>query len=182
MSESGQNTPSTPDIAVLAANLRAAQKPVKQAYRDDPTKAIVPTRASAVVDQATVSATFTSAAGDIVAGIHPAGGGTGALACSADILLQALAGCAGVTLAAVATSMGITLHRADVTATGQWDARGTLGVDRNAPVGVTGIEITVDLDSDADEKQVATLLDLTERYCVVAQTLTTPTEVSIRRA
>lgn len=170
----------TVDVAALGSELRAAQRPLKQRYREDPASALVTAHASAVVDQSAFGAQI--AGGDVVAGLHPAGGGDGSLACSADILLQALVGCAGVTLSAVATSMGIALRRAEVSATGTWDARGTLGVDREAPVGVTGIEVSVDLDTDADDAQVAKLLELTERYCVVAQTLSAPAPVRVRRA
>lgn len=170
------------DLGALAEDLRARQGPLKQGYRDDPASALVESRATATVDQASISATIAAPGGALVAGLHPAGGGDGTQACSADIVLQAFVGCAGVTLAAVATSMGIELRRAELTATAHWDARGTLGVDRTVPVGLTDIDLVVDLDTDADESQRAKLVELTERYCVVAQTLVAPPPVTVRLA
>ncbi|MCK0112619.1 OsmC family protein [Ornithinimicrobium sp. F0845] len=168
--------------AAAAAALRARQKPVKTRYREDPDSALTPSTATARVDQAGLTATVGTWAGDVVAGLHPAAGGDGTQACSGDILLQALVACAGVTLSSVATALGVELRSATVTANGTWDARGTLGVDREAPVGLTGIELLFALDTDADEDKVTRLLELTERYCVVAQTLHDPPELSIRRA
>ena len=169
------------DISPAAA-LRERQRPLKAAYRDDPESALTPSTATARVDQAALTATVPTWAGDVVAGLHPAAGGDGTLACSGDILLQALVACAGVTLASVATALGVELRSATVTAHGTWDARGTLGVDRDAPVGLTEVELVVALDTDADEASVARLLELTERYCVVAQTLTSPPPLTVRRA
>ncbi|RIK15850.1 MAG: osmotically inducible protein OsmC [Acidobacteria bacterium] len=169
------------DISPAAA-LRERQRPLKAAYRDDPASALTPSTATARVDQAALTATVPTWAGDVVAGLHPAAGGDGTRACSGDILLQALVACAGVTLASVATALGVELRSATVTAHGTWDARGTLGVDRDAPVGLTEVELVVDLDTDADEAAVARLLELTERYCVVAQTLTSPPPLTVRRA
>ncbi|WP_228255000.1 OsmC family protein [Ornithinimicrobium avium] len=164
-----------------AAALRERQRPLKTAYRDDPASALTPSTATARVDQRALTATVPTWAGDVVAGLHPAAGGDGTQACSGDILLQALVACAGVTLSSVATALGVELRSAVVTADGTWDARGTLGVDRAAPVGLTGVELFFDLDTDADEATVARLLELTERYCVVAQTLVSPPALTVRR-
>ncbi|WP_131104682.1 OsmC family protein [Ornithinimicrobium sufpigmenti] len=164
-----------------AADLRERQRPLKAAYREDPASAVQTSTATAVVDQQALTATVGTWAGDVVAGLHPATGGDGTEACSGDIILQALVACAGVTLASVATALGIEVRSASVTANGTWDARGTLAVDRDAPVGLTDIELVVDVDTDADEEKVARLLELTERYCVVARTLAEPPEVRVRR-
>lgn len=164
-----------------AHDLRERQRPLKAAYREDPATAVQTSTATAAVDQGALTATVGTWAGDVVAGLHPATGGDGTQACSADIVLQALVACAGVTLASVATALGIEVRAASVTAHGTWDARGTLAIDREAPVGLTEIDLVVDLDTDADEAQVARLLELTERYCVVARTLTEPPEVRVRR-
>lgn len=115
----------------------------------------------------------------VEAGLHPATGGDGGTACSADMLLEALVGCAGVTLRAVATALNIPLRNARIRAEGDLDFRGTLGVSKDVPVGFKQIRLHVDLDTDATEEQVATLLRLTERYCVVYQTLSHPTEISV---
>lgn len=165
-----------------AAPLRDRQRPLKAAYREDPAAAVVVSTATATVDQDGLTATVPTWAGDVVAGLHPSTGGDGTQACSADLVLQALVACAGVTLASVATALGVHLRSASVTAHGTWDARGTLAVDRDAPVGLTGVELVVDLDTDADEEKVARLLELTERYCVVARTLSDPPPVQVRRA
>lgn len=117
----------------------------------------------------------------VTAGLHPATGGDGTLACSGDMLLEALVACAGVTLRAVATAIGVELRDAMITADGDLDFRGTLGVARDARVGFTAIRLNFDLDTDATEEQIATLLKLTERYCVVYQTLRQPPEVLVRR-
>ncbi len=159
---------------MLAAELRDLQRPLKQQYREDPASARVPARAEAVVDVGTISCTVGDAT---VAGLHPAAGGAGTLSCSADLLLQALVACAGVTLASVATAMSVDIRSARVTADGHWDARGTLGVDRETAVGLTDITVTFDIDTDADAQTVARLVSLTERYCVIAQTLATPPAV-----
>lgn len=164
-----------------ATELRERQRPLKEAYREDPDSALTTSTATAAVDQPALTATVGTWAGDVVAGLHPATGGDGSQACSADIVLQALVACAGVTLASVATALGVELRAASVTAHGTWDARGTLAVDRDAPVGLTGIELVVEVDTDADEDRVARLLELTERYCVVARTLADPPEVRVRR-
>ncbi|MFC6422929.1 OsmC family protein [Ornithinimicrobium tianjinense] len=165
-----------------AAALRARQRPLKDRYQQDPASALTPSTATARVDQAALTATVATSAGDVVAGLHPATGGDGTQACSGDILLQALVACAGVTLSSVATAMGIELRLATVTANGTWDARGTLGVDRDAPVGLTGVDLVFDLDTDAAPDKVDRLLELTERYCVVARTLAEPPALTVRRS
>jgi uncharacterized OsmC-like protein len=167
--------------ALDAAGLRALQKPLKQRYRSEPTSALTPSRAVARLDGDGITATVGGWADDVIAGLHPATGGDGALACSADLLLQALAACAGVTLRSVATVMGVELRDAEVVVEGHWDARGTLGVDREAPVGLTDIGVTFRFDTDADEATADRLVQLAERYCVVAQTLRTPPPVTVRR-
>lgn len=169
-------------LADAAAALRERQRPIKAGYKEDPASAVVPTTATARVEQGALTATVGTWAGDVVAGLHPAAGGDGTQACSADILLQALVACAGVTLSSVATALGVELRSATVTANGTWDARGTLGVDREAPVGLTSVELLIDLDTDAEPEKVDRLLELTERFCVVAQTLAAPPPVSVRRA
>lgn len=156
-----------------AAALRELQAPIKQRYRDDPDSARVPARAEArLVDG--IACRVPGWAGDVVAGLHPAAGGDGSKACSADMLLEALVACAGVTLNSVATAMGVPLRGAVVRAEGAWDARGTLGVSRETPIGLTDIELTFELDTDADEPTRKRLVELTERYCVIYQTLRNP--------
>jgi uncharacterized OsmC-like protein len=150
--------------------LRELQAPLKQSYRDDPSAAII--TLSATGDLSDGIACSVDVGRQLVqAGLHPSTGGTGMLACSGDMLLQALVACAGVTLQAVATSLGFAVHGGAISATGQFDARGTLGVDRQAPVGLEDIHLTFTLDADLDDDQRETLLKLTERYCVVLQTL-----------
>ncbi len=155
-----------------AQELKALQAPLKQRYREDPATALVTLTASSRIG-AGVTCEVGTHTGPVVAGLHPATGGSGEEACSGDMLLQALVACAGVTLRAVATAMGIDLRAATVSAEGDLDFRGTLGVDREAPVGFREIRVTFDLDTDADAEQRATLVKLTERYCVVYQTLAT---------
>ncbi|WP_029137657.1 OsmC family protein [Nakamurella lactea] len=164
-----------------AAELRALQKPVKDAYRDDPAKATVRKTVEGRFTADGITCTVDTWAGPTRAGLHPATGGDGSDACSADMLLQALAACAGVTLRSVATAMGIELRDAVISASGTWDARGTLGVDRSVPVGFTAIELSFELDTDAEPAKVDKLLELTERYCVIAQTLQAPPTVTVAR-
>jgi uncharacterized OsmC-like protein len=150
--------------------LQALQTPLKERYRDDPNAAVVTMIAEGDVDSAAVSCSVQTGRELVEAGLHPASGGDGTLACSGDMLLQALVACAGVTLRAVATNRDIPLEGARVTAEGDLDFRGTLAVDRDAPVGFREIRLSFDLPSVPDEER-ATLLKLTERYCVVYQTL-----------
>lgn len=162
-----------------AATLRSLQAPLKARYRAAPESARVPARAEATLDQRGLSCLVSAAGRSVEAGLHPAAGGEGHLACSADLLLQALAACAGVTLTAVATAMGIELGGGRIIAEGEWDARGTLGVDRSVPVGLTEIRLTFALETDADPALLERLLATTERYCVILQTLRAPPSLSI---
>jgi uncharacterized OsmC-like protein len=150
--------------------LRAVQAPLKERYRDEPEAAVVTLSASGALGEG-VSCSVQTGRALAEAGLHPASGGDGSLLCSGDMLLEALVACAGVTLRAVATSMGIEVRSGTVTAEGDLDFRGTLGVDREAPVGFAAIRLGFDLDTDAPADQVAKLIELTERYCVVLQTL-----------
>jgi uncharacterized OsmC-like protein len=158
--------------------LRAVQEPLKDAYRQDPTQAVVTLRARGELGDEGISCSVDTGRALAVAGLHPATGGDGSLLCSGDMLLEALVACAGVTLRAVATSLGIPINGGTVHAEGDLDFRGTLAVDREAPVGFTSIRLSFELDSDVSEEQIATLLRLTERYCVVFQTLAHPIPVS----
>jgi uncharacterized OsmC-like protein len=153
-----------------ADTLRALQAPLKQRYRDDPEAAVVTLRASGEATDG-VSCKVETGRALVEAGLHPATGGDGSLACSGDMLLEALVACAGVTLRAVATAIGVDLRRAIVSAEGDLDFRGTLGVSKEVPVGFRDIRLRFDLDTDADGAQRADLIRLTERYCVVLQTL-----------
>ena len=150
--------------------LRALQAPLKERYRADPAAAMITLSASGTLDEGIACSVQTGRA-IAQAGLHPATGGDGSLLCSGDMLLEALVACAGVTLRAVATSLGISITAGTVRADGDLDFRGTLGVDREAPVGFSEIRLAFELDTDADAEQLATLQRLTERYCVVYQTL-----------
>jgi uncharacterized OsmC-like protein len=158
--------------------LRALQAPVKDLYREQPEVAVVTLRAQSRLDGG-VSCSVETGRALAKAGLHKATGGDGMLACSGDMLLQALVACAGVTLASVATALDIELRDATVTAEGDLDFRGTLGVSKEAPVGFRDIRLRFDLDTDASQEQRATLLRLTERYCVVYQTLRQPAAFQI---
>lgn len=160
--------------------LRAMQAPLKDRYRSDPAAAVVTLHASGSLDGEGIACRVETGRALVEAGLHPATGGSGLQACSGDMLLEALAACAGVTLRAVATALGITLRGGEVRVEGDLDFRGTLGVDRTAPVGFQAIRLDFQLDTDADEAALAKLLQLTERYCVVLQTIATPTAVEAR--
>ena len=162
-----------------AEELRASQAPLKQRYRDDPASALIPAHAEGTLDLDDVAIKVRSWHGDVTAGLHKAGGGSGELACSADMLLEAMVACAGVTLRAVATAMGVTIRSGKVSADGVWDARGTLGVDRSAPVGLTEVTLRFDIDCDADQARLERMIQTTERYCVILQTLKSPPKVSV---
>jgi len=164
---------------VDSAELRAVQQPLKDAYREHPEQAVIILRAQGQLEDQAISCSVATGQALTVAGLHPATGGDGSLACSGDMLLQALVACAGVTLRAVATSLGIDVTGGTVTAEGDLDFRGTLAVSKDAPVGFRSIRLTFDLDTKADAEQVQTLIRLTERYCVVFQTLTHPPELSM---
>jgi uncharacterized OsmC-like protein len=163
-----------------AEQLRQKQAPLKEAYKADPSSALVTLRARGRVSQAALTCTLETGKPGKPAGLHPATGGDGLDACSGDMLLEALVSCAGVTLAAVATSMGIALESAVVSAEGDLDFRGTLGVAKDAPVGFAAIRLAVSLKTDAPEDKVRKLVELTERYCVVFQTLATPPKIDVR--
>jgi uncharacterized OsmC-like protein len=154
-----------------AQQLRAIQAPLKEQYREDPAAAVVTLKASGSLGDSGISCRIETGRALIEAGLHPASGGTGLQACSGDMLLQALAACAGVTLRAVATALDIPVRGGIVGVEGDLDFRGTLGVSKEAPVGFREIRLRLDLDSDASPEQLETLLKLTERYCVVLQTL-----------
>jgi uncharacterized OsmC-like protein len=151
--------------------LRALQAPLKARYREDPAAAVVTLRASGDVTAPAATCTVTTGRALVEAGLHPATGGSGLAACSGDMLLEALVACAGVTLGAVATALGIEVAGGTITAEGDLDFRGTLGVARDAPVGFRAIRLRFALQTAAGAEQVAKLLELTERYCVVYQTL-----------
>jgi uncharacterized OsmC-like protein len=160
------------------ARLRRLQEPLKAHYRDQPEAAVVTLSATGTLGDG-VSCSVETGRALAVAGLHPASGGDGSLLCSGDMLLEALAACAGVTLRAVSTSLGIPVTEGAVHVEGDLDFRGTLAVDKQAPVGFTSIRVRFELESDADAEQLATLLRLTERYCVVYQTLVASPTVSI---
>src|SRR5215471_3873878 len=161
-----------------AEGLRAAQQPLKDAYREDPAGALITLRARGELGEENISCSVETGQAMAVAGLHPATGGDGTLACSGDMLLQALVACAGVTLRAVATSLGIEVAGGTVSAEGDLDFRGTLAVAKDAPVGLSSIRLRFELDTGASEEQLATLLKLTERYCVVYQTLGHPAQLT----
>jgi uncharacterized OsmC-like protein len=157
--------------------LRAVQTPLKERYKDDPDAALVTLAATGELGEGVACSVQTGRA-LAEAGLHPASGGDGSQLCSGDMLLEALVACAGVTLRAVATSLGIPVPAGRVRAEGDLDFRGTLGVEREAPVGFKSIRLSFELETDADPEQLATLERLTERYCVVLQTLTAPPKLS----
>jgi uncharacterized OsmC-like protein len=157
-----------------AETLKALQAPIKQKYRDAPDSAVITLKAEGTVGAEGVTCKVDTGRALVEAGLHPAAGGDGMAACSGDMLLEALVACAGVTLRAVATALNIELRGGTVRAEGDLDFRGTLGVAKDAPVGFRSIRLTFDLDTDAEEEQLASLLKLTERYCVIYQTLRNP--------
>jgi uncharacterized OsmC-like protein len=157
--------------------LRALQAPLKERYREEPDAAVVTLKAAGTLGAGVTCAVDTGRA-IAEAGLHPATGGDGTSLCSGDMLLEALVACAGVTLGAVATSLGIDVREGRVTAEGDLDFRGTLAVSKEAPVGFRSIRLGFELETDASEEEVATLVRLTERYCVVYQTLARGPELS----
>ncbi|MGI9175887.1 MAG: OsmC family protein [Rhodothermales bacterium] len=165
---------------MLADDLRALQAPLKEKYQEDPESALVTLRAEGQIGEGVTCRVETGKA-LVEAGLHPATGGDGLAACSGDMLLEALAACAGVTMGAVATALGIELRAGTVTAEGDLDFRGTLGVSKEVPVGFRAIRLFFTLDTDADEEQLATLQRLTERYCVVYQTLREAPPIEVTR-
>jgi uncharacterized OsmC-like protein len=164
-----------------AEQLKAMQAPIKARYKENPTAAVVTLRAQGRIGEGIACRVETGRA-LVEAGLHPASGGSGTQACSGDMLLEALVACAGVTLKAVATALAVPLRDASVTAEGDLDFRGTLGVAKDAPVGFRAIRLRFDLDTDAPEEQRKKLIELTERYCVVLQTIRNSPPVGITSA
>lgn len=167
-----------------AAELRAQQASVKQRYRDDPAAAITPLRGVGSFADPGITCTVRTFAGPVRAGLHPATGGDGSAACSGDMLLEALAACAGVTCRSVATAMALPITGAEVAATGSFDATGTLGIDRTAEVGVSPITVTITVTTSTgvDPAALTKLAELTERYCVVGRSLRHPPVIRVVRA
>jgi uncharacterized OsmC-like protein len=163
---------------MTADELRSLQAPLKARYREHPETALVTLQAEGQVGK-NITCKIETGKARVEAGLHPATGGDGQSACSADMLLEALVGCAGVTLRAVATALGIPLRGATILAEGDLDFRGTLGVSKDVAVGFKEIRLNFNLDTDASEEQLATLVRLTERYCVVYQTLSHPANISV---
>jgi uncharacterized OsmC-like protein len=163
---------------MTADHLRSLQAPLKAQYRERPETALVTLRAEGQVGE-NMTCKIETGKARVEAGLHPATGGDGRTACSADMLLEALVGCAGVTLSAVATALGIPIRAAAIRAEGDLDFRGTLGVSKEVPVGFKQIRLHFDLDTDASEEQRANLIRLTERYCVVYQTLNQPANIAV---
>ena len=162
----------------MATDIKSLQAPLKARYKTDPQAALVTLRAEGRLDEG-LSCSVETGRALARAGLHPATGGTGELRCSGDMLLQALVACAGVTLNAVAHSLGVPVRSGSLVAEGDIDFRGTLGVSKDAPVGFTSIRLTIELDADATPELQAKLIELTERYCVVYQTLRGNPELSI---
>jgi uncharacterized OsmC-like protein len=167
-----------------AAELRAMQAPLKERYRSDPKAAYITLQAKGTIDDTGVACKVETGRALAVAGLHPATGGSGLELCSGDMLLEALVACAGVTLKAVATAIDVPLKSGAVSAEGDLDFRGTLGVAKDAAVGFAQIRLRFDVDTDAPQEKLDQLLKLTERYCVVYQTIRNgpPVDISLRRA
>jgi uncharacterized OsmC-like protein len=161
-----------------ADELRTIQAPLKQQYKDQPESAVITLKANARIGEG-ITCKIETGNALVEAGLHPATGGDGLSLCSGDMLLEALVACAGVTLRAVATAIGVTLNDATVCAEGDLDFRGTLGVSKDAPVGFQSIRLNFDLDTDANQEQLESLMKLTERYCVVYQTLSGAQDISV---
>ncbi|RWD60817.1 OsmC family protein [Mesorhizobium sp.] len=162
-----------------ATALKAMQAPLKEAYRDDAAKALITLRARGTLDDQSIACKVETGRALAVAGLHPATGGSGLELCSGDMLLEALVACAGVTLKAVATALEFKLGNASVEAEGDLDFRGTLGVARDAPVGFRAIRLKFDLDTDEPKERIDSLMKLTERYCVVFQTINNKPALSV---
>ena len=165
-----------------ATALRELQAPLKQRYRDEPATAHTPVGAFGTFESPGITCAVSTWSGITRAGLHPATGGDGSDSCSADMLLQALLACAGVTMRSVATAIGVRIDSAELSVDGMFDVRGTLGVSRDVPVGVQDVHIVAVLQTDADDEALAKLAELTERYCVVAQSLAQMPSITIRRA
>ena len=164
-----------------ANQLRAMQAPIKDRYKSDAKAAFITLKAKGTLDDTNIACKVETGRSLAVAGLHPATGGSGLELCSGDMLLEALVACAGVTLKAVATALDLPLRGGTVRAEGDLDFRGTLGVDKTAPVGFREIRLSFDIDSDASPEQIDTLMKLTERYCVVFQTLNKRPELKLAR-
>lgn len=164
-----------------AETLRARQAPLKEKYQADPASALVVSGATGDYRDPGITTTVDGWAGPVRAGQHRATGGDGSDACSADLLMQALLGCAGVTFRAVTTAMGVAVEDVAITAECRWDARGTLGLDREVPVGVRDVVVTITVTSDADDARLARIATSTERCCVVGRSLATPPEIRVVR-
>jgi uncharacterized OsmC-like protein len=166
-----------------SAGLRAMQAPIKDRYKADPTAGLITLKAKGTLDDANIACKVETGRALAVAGLHPATGGSGLELCSGDMLLEALVACAGVTLKAVSTALDIPLKSATVSAEGDLDFRGTLGIAKDAPVGFAQIRLRFDVETDAPQDKLDQLLKLTERYCVVYQTLKSgpPVEVGLKR-
>jgi uncharacterized OsmC-like protein len=162
-----------------AAELRATQAPFKERYKSDPGSAVITLTARGSIADEGIACKVETGRALAVAGLHPATGGSGLELCSGDMLLEALAACAGVTLKSVATALDVPLRKGDVTAEGDLDFRGTLGVDKEAPVGFKAIRLRFDVDTDAPQDKLDLLLKLTERYCVVYQTIKNGPQLSV---
>jgi len=167
-----------------AAELRAMQAPIKARYKDDPKAGLITLKAKGSLDEANIACKVETGRALAIAGLHPATGGSGLELCSGDMLLEALVACAGVTLKAVSTALEIPLRTATVSAEGDLDFRGTLGVAKDAPVGFAQIRLRFEVSTDASQEKLDQLLKLTERYCVVYQTIKSgpPVEVTLKRA
>jgi uncharacterized OsmC-like protein len=180
--DTGENDPMTPSLD--STQLRGLQAPLKQKYREDAATAVVPVHAHGgfeADDEGVISCTVQGWSGPVRAGLHPSTGGNGDDACSGTMLMEALVACAGVTLRSVATAMGVPIRHATVDADAVFDARGTLGISRDVPVGCQGYRIVARLATDADDQALAKLAQLTERYCVVGQSLRDPVTVTVER-
>jgi uncharacterized OsmC-like protein len=162
-----------------SAALRALQAPIKERYKSDPTAGVITLKAKGALHDTNIACKVETGRSLAVAGLHPATGGSGLELCSGDMLLEALVACAGVTLKAVATALDVSVRSGTVSAEGQLDFRGTLGVAKNTPVGFTQIRLSFDLDTDAAQDKLDQLLKLTERYCVVYQTIRSGPRVEI---
>ena len=165
-----------------SAALRALQAPIKERYKSEPQAAHITLRAKGALDDANIACKVETGRAIAAAGLHPATGGSGAELCSGDMLLEALVACAGVTMKAVATALGIELRSGRVVAEGDLDVRGTLGVAKDAPVGFADMRLSFELETDAPQDQLDTLLKLSERYCVVLQTLKRPPSIETKLA
>ncbi len=164
-----------------AAELKELQTPIKARFRDDPEAAVITLKAQGAIGEGVTCSVDTGRA-LVEAGLHPATGGTGLHACSGDMLLEALVACAGVTLNAVATALDLPVRNARISAEGDLDFKGTLGVEKQSPVGFRDIRLSFDIDGDLTDEQLATLIKLTERYCVVYQTLLSSPPIDVRAA